>query len=80
VLQNVQIIRHCVHCRIPNCIEFAEVKKFRDYLANPGAFASAAPAAAPAKGGAPAAAAKKEEPKKEKSSEESMGGGFSMFD
>jgi len=62
-------------------IEFPEVKKFRDYLANPGAFASAAPAAAagsaPAKGGA-APAAKEE--KKKSSESEDVGGGFSMFD
>jgi large subunit ribosomal protein LP0 len=58
-------------------IEFDEVKKFRDYLANPGAFAAPA-AAAPAAGAA--AAAKAPEPKKKSSSEESMGGGFSMFD
>lgn len=55
-------------------IEFAESKKFKDYLANPSAFA--APAAASA--AAPAAAAV--EKKKTSSSEESMGGGFSMFD
>lgn len=58
-------------------IDFPEVKKFRDYLANPGAFASAAAPAAAAGGAAPAAAAAK---KKSSSSEESMGGGFSMFD
>jgi large subunit ribosomal protein LP0 len=58
-------------------IDFPEVKKFRDYLANPGAFAAPAAAAAPAAG---AAAAKAPEPKKKSSSEESMGGGFSMFD
>jgi len=58
-------------------IDFPEVAKFREYLANPSAFAAPAAAAAPAAGGA---AAKKEEPKKKSSSEESMGGGFSMFD
>jgi len=58
-------------------IDFDEVKKFREYLANPGAFAAAAPAA---KAGAAAPAAKAPEPKKKSSSEESMGGGFSMFD
>jgi len=63
-------------------IEFAESKKFKDYLANPSAFAAAAaPAAgagaAPAAGkGAPAAAAKK----KSSSEESDVGGGFSMFD
>jgi large subunit ribosomal protein LP0 len=56
-------------------ITFAEAQKFKDYIANPSAFAPAAAAAAPAAG-----AAKKEEPKKKSSSEESMGGGFSMFD
>jgi len=61
-------------------IEFEESKKFKDYLANPGAFAaSSAPApAAGAKGAAaPAAAAKK---KKSTSESEDVGGGFSMFD
>jgi len=58
-------------------IEFEAVKKFRDYLANPGAFAPAASAAAPAAGGAAAAPAKKEE---SSSSESDVGGGFSMFD
>jgi len=59
-------------------IEFAESKKFKDYLANPGAFAAAAAPAAAA-GGAAAAPAKVE--KKKSSSEESdVGGGFSMFD
>jgi len=56
-------------------ITFAEAQKFKDYIANPSAFAAPAAAAAPAAG-----AAKKEEPKKKSSSEESMGGGFSMFD
>lgn len=56
-------------------IEFAESKKFKDYLANPSAFAAPAAAAAPAAG-----AAKKEAPKKKSSSEESAGGGFSLFD
>ena len=59
-------------------IDFPEAKKFKDYLANPGAFASAAPAAA-----APAAAAgaKAAPAKKKSSSEESAGGGgFSLFD
>lgn len=56
-------------------IDFEEVKKFKDYMANPGAFAAAA---APAAGGAAAPA---EEAKKvSSSSESSMGGGFSMFD
>jgi len=59
-------------------IEFAESKKFKDYLANPSAFAAPAAAAAPAAGGKPAAAAPA---KKKSSSEESAGGGgFSLFD
>jgi len=61
-------------------VDFAEAKSFKDFIANPSAFAApAAAAAAPAA----AAGAKKEEKKPEKkksSSEESMGGGFSMFD
>jgi len=56
-------------------IAFPEAQKFKDYLANPSAFAAPA-AAAPAAGGKPAAVEKK----KSSSSEESMGGGFSMFD
>ena len=55
-------------------ITFAEAQKFKDYIANPSAFASAAPAAGAA---APAA---KVEAKKKSSSEESAGGGFSLFD
>jgi len=56
--------------------DFEQSKKFKEYLANPSAFAVAAPAAAPAAGAAKAA-----EPKKKSSSEESdVGGGFSMFD
>jgi len=59
-------------------IEFAESKKYKEFLANPGAHAAAAPTTAAAGG---AAAAKKEEPKKKETSEESdVGGGFSMFD
>jgi len=62
-------------------VEFEQSKKFKEYLANPGAAAAAAaPAAAAAggKGGAPA----KEEKKKKKTTteEEDIGGGFSMFD
>jgi len=57
--------------------EFPESKKFKDYLANPGAFAAPA-AAAPAKGGA--APAKEAAKKKESSSESDVGGGFNMFD
>jgi len=57
-------------------IEFEQSKKFKEYLANPGAFAAAAAPAA----GAAAAAPAKEEKKKSSSSESDMGGGFSMFD
>jgi len=56
-------------------IDFPEVKKYRDYLANPGAGGSAAPAAA---GGAKAAEPAK---KKKSTTEESEAGeGFSLFD
>jgi large subunit ribosomal protein LP0 len=55
-------------------ITFAEAQKFKDYMANPSAFA-AAPAA-----GAAAPAAKKEAPKPKSSSSEEAGGGFSLFD
>jgi len=59
-------------------IDFEEARKYKEFLANPGAFAAAA---APAAGGAKGGAAAKEEPKKKESSEESdVGGGFSMFD
>jgi len=55
-------------------ITFKEAQQFKDFLANPGAFAAAAPAAS-AKPAAAAAPAKKEE------SEESGGDmGFSLFD
>jgi large subunit ribosomal protein LP0 len=56
-------------------IDFPEAKKFKDFIANPSAFAAPA-AAASAGAAAPAAVAAK----KSSSSEESMGGGFSMFD
>jgi large subunit ribosomal protein LP0 len=54
-------------------ITFAEAQKFKDFIANPSAFA--APAAAAAK---PAAAAKVEA--KKKTSSEDNAGGFSLFD
>jgi len=58
-------------------IDFEAARKYKEFLANPGAFAAAAAPAAAAGG----AAGKKEEPKKKESSEESdVGGGFSMFD
>lgn len=56
-------------------ITFAEAQKFKDYMANPSAFA-----AAPAAGAAAPAAAKKEAPKPKSSSSEEAGGGFSLFD
>jgi large subunit ribosomal protein LP0 len=55
--------------------KFPRAKKFEDFLANPGAFASAAPAAA---GGAGPAAAKVEE-KKEEEPEEEVGGAGGLF-
>jgi large subunit ribosomal protein LP0 len=55
-------------------ITFAEAQKFKDYIANPSAFAAPVAAVAPAVGKAAVVE------KKKSSSEESMGGGFSMFD
>jgi len=61
---------------------FKQAEKLKSYLANPGAFAAAAPvAAAPAKGGAPAP--KKEEAKpveEEKEEDEEIGGLFGFDD
>lgn len=58
---------------------FEQAKPFKEYLADPSKFASAAPAAsAPAAGGA--AAAKEEEKPKEKSEESEADMGFSLFD
>jgi len=58
---------------------FEQSKQFKDYLADPSKFASAAPAAAaPAAGGA--AAKKEEEKPKEKSEESEADMGFSLFD
>jgi large subunit ribosomal protein LP0 len=62
---------------------FPAAEKIKAYLANPGAFAAAAPAAAPAAGGkgAPAPAPVKEAPKEEKKEEESDEDmGFGLFD
>jgi len=57
---------------------FEQSKQFKEYLADPSKFASAAPAAsAPAAGGA---AAKEEEKPKEKSEESEADMGFSLFD
>jgi ribosomal protein L10 len=53
---------------------FERAQKMKDFLKNPGAFASAAPSAA-----APAAAAKVEV-KKEEEEEDALDGGFSLFD
>jgi len=58
-------------------IEFEQAKKFKEMIANPGAFAASAPAAG---AGGAAAAPKKEEPKKEKSPESEADMGFSLFD
>lgn len=58
-------------------IDFEQVKKFREFLKNPGAFAAAAPAAA---AGGKAAAAPAAAAKKKSSSESSAGGGFALFD
>lgn len=55
---------------------FPQGDKIKEMLANPGAFASAAPAAGAAKGGA--AAAKAPEPEPEEEEEEDMG--FDLFD
>jgi len=64
-------------------IEFEQSKKFKEYLANPSAFAAAAAPAAAATARA-AGAGKAAEPAKKKektpSEESDIGGGFSMFD
>jgi large subunit ribosomal protein LP0 len=57
---------------------FEGSQKFKDYLADPSKFASAAPAASA--GGAAPAAAKEEEKPKEKSEESDADMGFSLFD
>jgi len=59
---------------------FPEAQKIKDYIANPGAFASAAaptPAAAPAAGAKPAAVAKAPEPEPE--DDDDMFGGGGLF-
>jgi len=65
-------------------IEFEQSKKFKEYLANPGAFAAAAApaaaAAAPAAGTGKAAEPAKKKKEKTPSEESDIGGGFSMFD
>jgi len=73
--------KHVLSLALATEIEFAESKKFKDYLANPGAAAAAAPAAAAAGGKGGAAAAAPAAKKKKTTSEESdVGGGFGMFD
>jgi len=60
---------------------FPAAQKFKDYIANPSAFASAAPAAAAPAASAAAPAAKKEEKKEEKEEEDDddMFGGGGLF-
>lgn len=58
---------------------FERAQKFKDYLANPGAFASAAPAASASAAAAPAAAAV-EVKKVEEEEDDALDGGFSLFD
>jgi len=73
--------KHLVAIALTTGVDFPEAKSFKDFIANPSAFAApAAAAAAPAAAAGGAAAKKEPEPKKKSSSEESMGGGFSMFD
>jgi len=59
---------------------FEQSKQFKDYLADPSKFASAAPAAAAPSFGGGAAAKKEEEKPKEKSEESEADMGFSLFD
>jgi len=62
-------------------LTFPKAQKFKDYLANPSAFAAAAPAqAAPAKGGAKEAPKKEEKPKEEEKEESDQDMGFGLFD
>lgn len=58
-------------------ISWPEIEELKDRIANPDAYASAAPAAAAASGSAPAAEEKKEE-EEEEASDEDMG--FGLFD
>jgi len=60
-------------------IEVPQAKVFKDYLANPEAFASSVAAATPAAGGAAAPVAEPEK-EKEKSEESEADMGFSLFD
>jgi len=60
-------------------LEVEQAKPFKEYLANPDAFKSAAAAAAPSAGTSAAAAAVEEAPK-EKSEESDVDMGFSLFD
>jgi len=62
-------------------LEVKEAKPFKDFLANPEAFAAAAASSAPAaSSGGAAAAAAAPEPEKEKSEESENDMGFSLFD
>jgi len=62
-------------------VEVKEAQPFKDFLANPDAFKSAAAAAAPAAGGGGGGAkAAEPEPEKEKSEESEADMGFSLFD
>lgn len=75
----VRAYKNCVALVLETDYEFKQMKKIKDFLKNPGAFAAAAPAgaaaAAPAAGGG---GAKKEEKKEEEEEEADMG--FSLFD
>jgi len=66
------------------CVEtdycFEEAQIFKDYLADPSAFASAAPAGGAGGGGGGAAAAPEPEPEPEEEEDEDEDMGFSLFD
>jgi len=68
--------KKCLAVSVETDYTFKESAKVKEYLANPSAFAVAAPAAPPA-AGAPAAAAKKKEPEPE---EDEADMGFGLFD
>jgi len=61
-------------------IEVAQAKPFKDYLANPDAFKSAAASSVPSGGAAAQTSAAAEEAPKEKSEESDTDMGFSLFD
>jgi len=73
----IRAYKNCVAMALETDYDFPQLKKIKDFLKNPGAFAAAAPAAAAA---APAAGGKaaKEEKKEEEEEEADMG--FSLFD